>query len=373
MHADVAADGEHVEQRRQRPAGRAGDEVVVVEQDHVARPLPRRRRRAARRRRAPSARRRSRAAARRPAGRPAARRRRPSRAGRARGRSASAARRRPRAGAPRASARRSARARARAAATTCRSGCRRTRGSAGRRRRSRTHTGSRPRSSTPIGTPSRARRRRQLARVELAREQPDRRRGGSDQRSAASATSSPSATAVPSSSARPSTRGSAVWKCRASIVRPRPGTSAGSDGGRLARDQRVDRVVQPQLEPRAEVVEQRRADLGPAVGGDHDVDAEAQAGGGELLDLAVEPLELALERLPAVDQQEHVGERAGVARLRSSTRGRASRNACSRSSTSVRSWRTTRVTASRSSLPAMPPTCGAPSSAFSRPPPRSMP
>ena len=84
-------------------------------------------------------------------------------------------------------------------------------------------------------------------------------------------------------------------------------------GRGLARDQRVDRVVQPQLEPRAEVVEQRRPDLGPAVGGDDDVDAEAQAGGGELLDLAVEALELALERLPAVDQQEDVRERAGVA------------------------------------------------------------
>ena len=44
------------------------------------------------------------------------------------------------------------------------------------------------------------------------------------------------------------------------------------------------------------------------------MDAEAQAGRRELLDLAVEALELALERLPAVDEQEHVRERAGAAR-----------------------------------------------------------
>ena len=112
----------------------------------------------------------------------------------------------------------------------------------------------------------------------------------------------------------PSTRGSAAWKCRASIVRPRPGHVGGQRRRRLARDERVDRVVQSQLEPRAEVVEQRRPDLGPAVGGDDDVHAEAQAGRGQLLDLAVEALELALERLPAVDEQEQVRERARVAR-----------------------------------------------------------
>ena len=91
------------------------------------------------------------------------------------------------------------------------------------------------------------------------------------------------------------------------------GDLGGQRGRRLARDERVDRVVQPQLEPRAQVVEQRRPDLGPAVGGHHHVDAEAQAVGGQLLDLAVEHLELALERLPAVDEQEDVGERSGVA------------------------------------------------------------
>ena len=216
------------------------------------------------------------------------------------------------------------------------------------------------------------RRRRQLARVELARQQPDRRR-----RSAGPVLGR-GAGQLTESGRDPLVLGAAVHaRQRGLEVQAVHGQAAARDlgrqrRGRLARDQRVDRVVQLELEPRAQVVEQRRPDLGPAVGGHHDVDAEAEPGGGQLLDLAVEHLELALERLPAVDEQEEVGERA---RHRAAVIDSwpACRNACSRSSTSVRSWRTTRVTASRSSLPAMPPTCGAPASAPSRPPPRSIP
>ena len=118
---------------------------------------------------------------------------------------------------------------------------------------------------------------------------------------------------APSVGATPSTRGSAIWKCSPSIVSPRPGTSAGSDDAAWRETSESIASCSLQLEPRAEIVEQRRPDLRPAVGGDDDVDAEAQAGRGELLDLAVQPLELALERLPAVDQQEDVRERARVA------------------------------------------------------------
>ena len=209
--------------------------------------------------------------------------------------------------------RRPARARGRAAARTCRSGCRRTRGSAGPGRRGATQTGSRPRSSTPNGTPSRA-------------------DGGGSCRGSSSRGSSRIGGAA---GARPVLGGLgdqlAERRRRALLlgaavharqrrleVQAVHGQAAarhlgGQRGRRLARDERVDRVVQAQLEPRAEVVEQRRPDLGPAVGGHHHVDAEAQAGRGQLLDLAVEHLELALERLPAVDEQEHVGERSGAA------------------------------------------------------------
>ena len=92
------------------------------------------------------------------------------------------------------------------------------------------------------------------------------------------------------------------------------GHVGGQRRGGLARDQRVDRVVEAQLQPRAEVVEQRRAHLGPAVGGDHDVDAVGQAGRGELLDRGRGPRSRA-ERRPAVDDRHEVRERRrGAAR-----------------------------------------------------------
>ena len=185
------------------------------------------------------------------------------------------------------------------------------------------------------------RRRRQLAAASsVARQQPDRRRRRA--RASARRPRRRARRARPRCPrpARPSTAAARSGSAGRPSSAPRPGHVGGQRRGRLARDQRVDRVVQLELEPRAEVVEQRRPDLGPAVGGDDDVHAEAQAGRGELLDLAVEPLELALERLPAVDQQEQVRERRRRCAPRVIDSWPASRNACSRSSTSVRSWRT---------------------------------
>ena len=97
------------------------------------------------------------------------------------------------------------------------------------------------------------------------------------------------------------------------MVRPRPGHLGGSDAAAWRETSESIASCSLQLEPRAQVVEQaagsRPSGWRPPPRG-----PEAEAGGGQLLDLAVEPLELALERLPAVDEQEQVGERAGAPR-----------------------------------------------------------
>jgi hypothetical protein len=68
----------------------------------------------------------------------------------------------------------------------------------------------------------------------------------------------------------------------------------------------VERVAQPQLEPAAEHVAHRRAEVGPPAGRGHDVQAEGEATRRELLDLHLEVVEVRAERAPAVDDEEHV-------------------------------------------------------------------
>ena len=144
-----------------------------------------------------------------------------------------------------------------------------------------------------------------------------------------------SAPAAPGSrpSARPprataSRSASAAWKWRPSGASPRPGHVGGQHLRDAAAVLRVDRVVQAQLQPAADVVAQVRTNLGPAVGGEEHVDAEVEAGVGDLLDLEVEPVEVAAKRRPVVDHEEHVRQLLVRARRgRAAPARRASRRA----------------------------------------------
>ena len=144
---------------------------------------------------------------------------------------------------------------------------------------------------------------------------------------------------------------------------------AGQRLGALAAVLGVDRVVQAQLEPAADVVAQVRADLGPAVGAQHHVHAVVQAGVGDLLDVLVELLEVAPQRRPVVDQQEDVGEHSSSS---SSPRARGARTSAiepiaeapearSRARSSrARTWRTVRAHAVAVELRRRPRPRGAP-------------
>ncbi len=87
-------------------------------------------------------------------------------------------------------------------------------------------------------------------------------------------------------------------------------------GGCTDVDDRVDRVAEPQLQPGAELVPQCTVDIGPAVGGQREVDPVGQPASGELADLLVEQVEVGAQRGPAVDDEEHVAVRVvGVVSL----------------------------------------------------------
>jgi hypothetical protein len=97
---------------------------------------------------------------------------------------------------------------------------------------------------------------------------------------------------------------------------PGPGESASrrvgrQGGGRAAADLRLDRVVEAQFQAAAEVVAQRHAQVAPAVGRHHQVDAVVQTGGGQLERVGGEVGELAREQRPVVDQHEHLAVAAG--------------------------------------------------------------
>ncbi len=74
----------------------------------------------------------------------------------------------------------------------------------------------------------------------------------------------------------------------------------------------VRRVVQPELHAAADVVAQRRPQLGPAVRRDQQVDAVVQARGRDLLEVRVDVVELAPQRGQVVDDQQDVGQRIAL-------------------------------------------------------------
>ena len=129
--------------------------------------------------------------------------------------------------------------------------------------------------------------------------------------------------------------GSAAWPS----VSPRPGTSVGSVSA--TRRPSSDSIGSfRRSSSRLPTLSRRlRAHLGPAARRDHQVHAEVQALDGDLLEVAVEPLEVAAQHGPAVHDQEHVGQVLLRRARRSARRARASaielrpssRNAASRS------------------------------------------
>ena len=86
----------------------------------------------------------------------------------------------------------------------------------------------------------------------------------------------------------------------------------GQASGRRPAELGLQGVVQTQLETPAEVLAEAGAQLGPAVGGQDEVDAVVQADGGELGDLRLQLGQLTDERAPVVDQQEDLAVAAEV-------------------------------------------------------------
>jgi hypothetical protein len=75
-------------------------------------------------------------------------------------------------------------------------------------------------------------------------------------------------------------------------------------GGGGAADLGLDGVVQTELQAAAEVVPETEPQVGPSVGGDHQVQAVVQAASGQRLDLSVEVGKFLPEPRPVVDDQE---------------------------------------------------------------------
>jgi hypothetical protein len=86
----------------------------------------------------------------------------------------------------------------------------------------------------------------------------------------------------------------------------------GQASGRRPAELGLQGIVQTQLETPTEVLAEARAQLGPAVGGQDEVDAVVQADGGELGDLRLQLGQLTDERAPVVDQQEDLAVAAEV-------------------------------------------------------------
>ena len=86
----------------------------------------------------------------------------------------------------------------------------------------------------------------------------------------------------------------------------------GQASGRRPAELGLQGIVQTQLETPAEVLAEAGAQLGPAVGGQDEVDAVVQADGGELGDLRLQLGQLTDERAPVVDQQEDLAVAAEV-------------------------------------------------------------
>ncbi len=131
---------------------------------------------------------------------------------------------------------------------------------------------------------------------------------------------------------------------------------------------RFHRIVEPQLEPGAEGLADGRADLRPATGRDHQVDAVLKPGGGDLRQLLGELLVVAQQRRPSCRSpaarrpraRVRAARRARAPGHRPSSRCRARGSSASRSAISARTWRTVALTRSGSSFPHTPPRCGSP-------------
>src|SRR5262249_6949931 len=79
--------------------------------------------------------------------------------------------------------------------------------------------------------------------------------------------------------------------------------------GRVAVDLRLERVAQTQFVPGTDRVAQGRPQLGPAVRGEHDVDAVREAAHRQVGDGRLQRLELRPDQAPAVHHEEDVAVR----------------------------------------------------------------
>src|SRR5215218_5073073 len=127
----------------------------------------------------------------------------------------------------------------------------------------------------------------------------------------------------------------------------------GQGGGRRSAELRLQRVVEAQLQPAAEVLAQAGAQVGPPVAGQDEVDAVVQPARGQLGDLRLQVGKLPGEGGPVVDQQEDLAVAAQVepGPAEGMPGGHRvdprSRKRCSRSATTERSSRTRRRSGAR--------------------------
>lgn len=151
--------------------------------------------------------------------------------------------------------------------------------------------------------------------------------------------------------------------------------------GELAVDAGVGRVVEAQLDARAEVRLRGDADVVPAQHARDDVDAVPAPALEDVHDGVVQVLEVVAQRAESVDDEHDLGggeagrSRPAAWRVRScSTESMpCSRKRSSRAASMFRTSSTVRAARSRSARPAMPPTCGSPDSAWRPPPTKSRP
>ena len=190
----------------------------------------------------------------------------------------------------------------------------------------------RGRGRSPAGRRRRAagsRRRRRAVRTSAsptrAGSRPRRGAGEPGQAAATRSTRSASPVAAVAGSGSPSSRGSAVSSWWPVPVRPRPGRSRGTRRAAAAVDLGVERVAEPQLDPGAEQVAGRGAQVAPAPGCHHEVDAEREAARRDALEHGLEVVVVGAQVGPAVDHDEHLAVPVARPRPPAAAAGRPSR------------------------------------------------
>ena len=137
-------------------------------------------------------------------------------------------------------------------------------------------------------------------------QQPELGPGGPGHASATRVTSRSRPSPSEAASGSPSIRGRAVEEVQPARHQAAAGLAAAAPRGQPAVDLGVHRVAEPQLEPGAEQVADRGAEVGPARRRGDQVDAVREAARGQVLELGLQVLEVGPEGAPAVDDQEHV-------------------------------------------------------------------